>query len=61
MTVNAGAGQEGGTPFTQVGVRELRRLGILTMVIPDRVCSWGRSCTGDFNWIYKAVNQAAFN
>ena len=27
----------------------------------DRVCSWGRSCTGDFNWIYKAVNQAAFN
>ena len=34
MTVNAGAGQEGGTPFTQVGVRELRRLGILTMVIP---------------------------
>ena len=34
LTVNAGAGQEGGTPFTQVGVRELRRLGILTMVIP---------------------------
>lgn len=34
MTVNAGAGQEGGTPFTQVGVRELRRLEILTMVIP---------------------------
>ena len=27
----------------------------------DRVCSWGRSCTGDFNWIYKAANQAAFN
>lgn len=27
----------------------------------DRVCSWGRSCTGNFNWIYKAVNQAAFN
>ena len=23
-----------GTPFTQVGARELRRLGILTMVIP---------------------------
>lgn len=37
MTVNAGAGQEGGTPFTQVGVRELRRLGILTMVIPTMV------------------------
>ena len=40
MTVNAGAGQEGGTPFTQVGVRELRRLGILTMVIPTE-CAVG--------------------
>ena len=40
LTVNAGAGQEGGTPFTQVGVRELRRLGILTMVIPTE-CAVG--------------------
>ena len=29
-----------GTPFTQVGVRELRRLGILTMVIPTE-CAVG--------------------
>ena len=56
LTVNAGAGQEGGTPFTQVGVRELRRLGILTMVIPTECAVGAEVVQGILTGFIKLLN-----